>query len=214
MFDWKPTLAVALLVAATVSAAPQDQAVFEDFEGFSPNTSVGDPILLGTSPDRAALTDNSFAGVVGQGALYHSGVRAWMVLEDSVALIDFFENNAAVVEFFIRTHPNADGDTVVTAFDDFNQVIGNPVTIAAGFSDPTDPLGRGFTLVSLSGDIDHITIANNATNTLNGLDDFGFTNVPEPATLALVGVGLPLLARRGRPGARRATKKHRPAGGR
>lgn len=198
MIDWKPTLAVVVLVAATVSAAPQDQAVFEDFEGFSPNTNVGDPILLGASPNRAALTDNSFAGVVGQGVLYHSGVRSWMVLENSVAFIDFFERNAATVEFFIRTHPSADGDTVVTAFDDFDQVIGSPITIPAGFSDPGDPLGRGFTLVSLSGDIDHITIANNATNIMNGLDDFGFTNVPEPASLVLVGVGLPLLMRRRR----------------
>lgn len=203
MFHWRSTLAVMLLIATAASADPQDQAVFENFEGFSPNTGVGDPILLGTSPNRAALTDSAFAGVVGQGVLYHSGVRSWMVVENSVALIDFFENNAATVEFFIRTHPTADGDTVVTAFDDADQVIGGPVTIPAGFSDPSDPLGRGFTLVSLSGDIDHITVANNATNTLNGLDDFGFTNVPEPASLALGGVCALLLTGRRRPGAGR-----------
>ena len=180
-----------VLVGTSAWAAPQDQSVFEDFEGFSPNTTVGDPVLLGDSPERAALVDNSFAGIVGDTALYHSGVRAWMVLENSTAFIDFFENNAASVEFFIRTHPLADGDTVVTAFDDAAEVIGTPITIPAGFSDPADPLGLGFTLVSLTGNIDHLTIQNNATNRLNGLDDFGFTAIPEPGTVAL---GIVLLA--------------------
>ncbi len=198
MLRWKTFLSVTLLAPAISLASPQDLDFFEDFEGFSPNTTVGDPILLGTSPNRAALTDNSFAGVIGDGSLYHSGIRSWMVLEHSVAFIDFFENNASTVEFFIKTHPLANGDTVVTAFDDADQAIGAPITISAGFSDPTDPRGRGFTLLALSGDIDHITIDNRASNFMNALDDFGFTNVPEPAAASLLVIGVMGTALRGR----------------
>ena len=198
MYLWKTLLAVTLFAPATAFAVPQDQQVFEDFEGFSPNTNPTEPIVLGTSPSRAALTDNAFAGLLGIGSLYHSGVRSWMVETQSTAFINFPDNNAAVVEFFVRTHPDADGDTIITVFDDLDQVIGSPITIAAGFSDPSDPLGRGFTLVSLTGDIDHITVENQATNFVNAIDDLGFTAVPEPASLLLTSVVLPFLVRRRR----------------
>jgi len=168
------------VLLSTAEAAPQDQDFFEDFEGI-PNTMTGAPFSLGSAPDSASLSGNAFAGFASQPALYHSGIRSWMVLENSVGLIEFADNNAAVVEFFIRTHPMADGDTIVTAFDDFDQIIGSPITI---------PTGDGFTLVSLSGSIDRIEIANNATNIMNGLDDFGFTTVPEPSSLVLGAIAI------------------------
>ncbi|MCG8619216.1 MAG: hypothetical protein MI802_23590 [Desulfobacterales bacterium] len=193
---WKWALPAVLCVVSSAVAAPQDLGVFENFEGISPNTAVGAPINLGSSPNTATLGGDAFAGVIGVGPLYHSGIRSWMVLQESTGIIDFAENNASAVEFFVRTHPSADGDTVITAFDDLNQAIGSPITIAAGFADPSDPLGKGFTLVSFSGDIDHIIIDNNASNQINGIDDLGFTNIPEPASLAVLGLALPLCARR------------------
>jgi len=185
---YRPVFAVFLgaVLLSTAKAAPQDQDFFEDFEGI-PNTTTGDPFSLGSAPDSASLSGNAFAGFASEQELYHSGIRAWMVLENSVGLIEFPDNNAAVVEFFIRTHPSADGDTIVTAFDDFDQIIGSPITIVGGFFDPT---GDGFTLVSLSGSIDRIEIANNATNFMNGLDDFGFTTVPEPSSLVLGAIAI------------------------
>lgn len=187
-----------VLTCSVAFADPASLDTFEDFEGIVPNTAVGAPINLGTSPNTATLGGDAFAGVIGVGPLYHSGVRAWMVLDSGIGSIDFTENNAATVEFFVRTHPSADGDTIVTAFDDDGGIIGSAFTIAAGFSDPSDPAGEGFTLVSFSGDIDSITVENTATNFMNGVDDFGFTSVPEPTALALAVIALPLLLRRRR----------------
>ena len=113
-------------------------------------------------------------------------------------MIDFAENNAAIVEFFIKTHPSANGDTIVTAFDDGGSVIGSSLTITAGFFDTTDPLGKGFSLVSFSGNIDRIEISNTATNFMNAMDDIGFTSVPEPTSMALIGACLPVLLLRRR----------------
>lgn len=188
---------VAMSMCSIAIAAPQDQDVFEDFEGISPNTAVGDPITLGTTPNAATLAGDAFAGVVGQGVLYHSGVRSWMVVENGTGTIDF-ETNAATVEFFIRTHPTADGDTVVTAFDDSDTAIGPPITIVKGTTDPSDPLGKGFFLVQLTGNIDRIEIQNLATNVMNGIDDLGYSVIPEPATLGLLLLGACGLAPRRR----------------
>lgn len=110
-----------------------------------------------------------------------------MVMENSLGRVDF-DLNAAEVEFFARTHPDADGNTVISAFDDANNQIGSDVTLTPG---------DGFALVSFSGSIDHILVDNQATNIMNAVDDFGFTAIPEPSTLLLGSVALmALLGRR------------------
>ena len=53
------------LFAASAAALPQDQAVFTSFEDISPNTAVGELIVVGVSPDSADLTGDAFAGKVG-----------------------------------------------------------------------------------------------------------------------------------------------------
>ena len=185
MLNWKYVVPCVLMIAGVAEGNPMDEGVFEDFEGIAPNTAVGEVIDLG----GAELSGKSFAGVVGQGALYHSGVRSWMVLEDGVGAIDFGDVNAGSVGFYLRTHPSADGDTVVTAYDDLGEVVGDIVTVVGGSFDVSDPSGKGFTFIKYTGDIDRIEIENFASNRMNGIDDLGFSLVPEPSSILLLGFG-------------------------
>lgn len=175
------TISALLLLAGSniANADPMDLDVFTTFEEITPNTLPNEPFTIGTSPASAEFSGNAFAGVGGVPELYFSGIRAWMVMPDSTGLIQF-ETNAATVEFWSRIRTGADGATVITAFGDNGTAI-DSVTI-----DTPGP----FQLVSFTGDIDHITVRNNATGTemMNTIDDFGFTPIPEPA--AFVGLVL------------------------
>ena len=66
------------LFAAAAAAEPEDQAVFTNFENITPNTSPGDVIVVGVSPDSADLAGDAFGGAIGVVALYHSCCKAWM----------------------------------------------------------------------------------------------------------------------------------------
>jgi hypothetical protein len=158
------SLALALF-AARAHAAPQDLDVFTNFEGVSPNTSVGEVIEVGTSPESAELSGDAFGGFLGVGQLYHSGIRSWMVVQNGTGFIDFI-TDAAEVQFWATAHSSANGNTVITAFDSSHVMIGPAVTITPG---------SGFQLVSFSGAIASIEVENNASNQMNGIDDFGFT---------------------------------------
>ena len=68
------------LFATPAVALPEGQAVFTDFEHVSPNTSSGETITVGVSPDSAELGGDAFGGRIGVLSLYHSGVRSWMVV--------------------------------------------------------------------------------------------------------------------------------------
>ena len=173
-------------------AAPVDQSQFTNFESFTPNTSPGDDLVIGITPETATFTgEDQFAGFAGIGELYNSGIRAWMLPAGSTAEIRFDELNAAVVEFYARTRSTANGSTLITALADDDSVI-DSVVLSAG-----DP----FQLVSFNGDINRITLANQASGDSNqmAIDDFGFTAVPEPTTLAIALSGAAaFLARRRR----------------
>ncbi len=173
------------LLAAPAAAAPQDLAFFTSFEDISPNSSIGEIIAVGSSPTTAEFSGNAFAGRIGVGVLYHTGVRSWMVLENGVGVIDFVTTDAATVEFWARVLSAASGNTVITAFDAFDVIAGGPVTIFPG---------TGWQLVSLTGSIARIDVVNFDANEMNGIDDFGFTPLPEPgAALALASGSVLLL---------------------
>ena len=169
-------LAAVLFSAAQLQAAPELQDVFTDFQTIS--TSTGEEFSIGTSPTSATFSGDGFSGVAGIGELYHSGSHAWMINPSGTGVIRF-ETNAAVVEFWTRIRSGADGSSVYTAFDDADQVV-DTLTI--------DTPGA-FQLVSFAGNIDRIEVVNNATTAgdrlMNSIDDFGYTAVPEPATLLL-----------------------------
>ena len=175
------------LAASPGWATPMSQDVFTNFESFVLNTDVGDPISIGTPPDEAILAGDSFAGIIGQGALYYSGLRAWMVNPSGVGTMTF-ASPASEVEFWATANPLGNGNTVITAYDTGGIQIGGAVVLT-----PTD----GFVLVSFSGTIGRIDIENLATNAMNAVDDFGFTTlVPEPGALALLALGALVLRSR------------------
>ncbi len=176
------------LFAARAQADPEDLDFFTDFEDVDPNTSVGEPIEVGTPPETAELSGDAFGGVVGIGQLYHSGLRAWMVLASGTGFIDFVPD-AGEVQFWATAHSSANANTVITAFDSSGVVVGMPVTLTPG---------SGFQLVSFSGAIASIEVENNASNQLNGIDDFGFTPVPEPGAMLMLVSGGAFLAILGR----------------
>jgi hypothetical protein len=177
-----------LLLASPAPAAPQDLDFFTNFEDVSPNTTIGEIIEVGISPELAELGGDAFGGFTGTLQLYHSGLRAWMVIENGTGLINF-ETDAAEVQFWATAHSLANGNTVITAFDSSSAVVGTPVTLTPG---------SGFQLVTLTGAIATIEVVNNASNNMNGIDDFGFTAVPEPGALLSLFSGGALLALLGR----------------
>jgi hypothetical protein len=176
------------LFAARADALPEDQDFFTDFENVNPNTAPGDIIAVGVSPTTANLGGNAFGGRIGLAALYHSGVRSWMVQVNGTGVITF-ETDAAVVEFWARVLSTANDDTVITAFDGLGAAIGSDVTLSPG---------SGWQLVSLTGNIASIEVVNFATDDMNGIDDFGFTPVPEPGALLMLLSGGAFLAVLGR----------------
>jgi hypothetical protein len=174
---------VLLLSALPAAALPEDQAVFTDFEDVSPNTVPGEIIVVGISPDSADLGGDAFGGRIGVLSLYHSGVRAWMVQANGTGVI-VFESDADVVEFYARVLSSATGETVITAFDALDVIVDGPVTINPG---------TGWQLVSLTGGISRIDVVNLDGAQLNGIDDFGFTPLPEPGGALMLASGAALL---------------------
>jgi hypothetical protein len=177
------TLSALLLSALPAAALPEDQAVFTNFEDVSPNTVPGEIIVVGVSPDSADLGGNAFGGRIGVGSLYHSGSRSWMVEANGVGVITF-ESDGDVVEFYARVLSSATGETVITAFDAFDVIVDGPVAVEPG---------AGWQLVSLTGGITRIDVANLDGAQLNGIDDFGFTPLPEPGTALTLASGVALL---------------------
>jgi hypothetical protein len=183
------TAALAILLAAPLvvtpaDAAPEDLDFFTDFEDVNPNTSPGEIIVVGVSPTAANLGGDAFGGRIGVAALYHSGVRSWMVQTSGTGLITF-ETEAAIVEFWARVRSVASSDTIITAFDSSDAIVDGPVTVSPG---------TGWQLVSLTGDIASIEVENLDATEMNGIDDFGFTPVPEPSAGLMLLSGGALLA--------------------
>lgn len=181
-----------LLAAIAVSLAPfpaqsqpESQDVFTNFEGIIPNTSTGEPFDVGAFPDVATFGGDAFAGFVGNPALYRSGIRSWMVVPNGSGTIEFPEL-AAEVEFYAVVLGAASGATMIRAFDAVDEQVGSTLVV--------DP-GTGFQLASFSGSIAAIEVENLDGAQLNGIDDFGFTPLPEPgfASMAMLGFLLVIL---------------------
>jgi hypothetical protein len=78
---------------------------------------------------------------------------------------------------------------VITAFDAFDVMVGVPVILTPG---------SGYQLLTFTGGIASIEVVNSASNQMNGIDDFGFTAVPEPGAALMLFSGVAFLALVGR----------------
>jgi hypothetical protein len=172
------------LLAAPAAAVPQDLDFFTSFEDIIPNSGIGEIVVVGTSPTTAELGGDAFAGKVDVRSLYHTGDRSWMILGNGVGVIEFVTTDAATVEFWVRVLSAASGNTVITAFDAFDVIADGPVTIIPG---------TGWQLVALTGSIARIDVVNLDANEINGIDDFGFTPLPEPGAALVLASGSVLL---------------------
>jgi hypothetical protein len=89
-----------------------------------------------------------------------------MVLSNGTGVIAF-ETDADRVAFYARA---SFGDTIIRAFNGSDIIVDGPVTISPG---------TGWQLVSLTGGIARIEVVNLDGARMNGIDDFGFTPVPQ-----------------------------------
>ena len=174
------------LFAAPAAALPEDQAVFTSFEGV--NTVPEEIFVVGVSPDSAEFSGDAFSATLGAMLLYKSDLYSWMVLPNGIGVISF-ETDADTVEFWATVLSGATGSTVITAFDAFDVIVDGPLIVAPG---------TGFQLISLSGGIARIEVVNLDGAQLNGIDDFGFTPLPEPGAMLTLASGAALLGLIGR----------------
>ena len=195
--EWKILPVFALLVTGFV--APRVYAVnpadFDSFTGFdtfqATDFTIGPTGLNDSGPDNARFRDG-FADQFLGGQFYESSVGAWLIDGVQTGVVDFENNNAASVAFVARSGP---GDLVIRAFDDGDNPIGDEVRILGS--------NTAFEEVTFTGSIDRIELANlsplvGGNSDLAAIDDFGFTTVPEPASMVVLGLGGLLVSRRRR----------------
>ena len=169
------------LFAAPAAALPEDQTVFTSFEGV--DTVPEEIFVVGVSPDSAEFSGDAFSATLGVMLLYKSDLYSWMVLPNGIGVISF-ETDADTVEFWATVLSGATGSTVITAFDAFDVIVDGPVIGAPG---------TGFQLISLSGGIAEIEVVTLDGAQLNGIDDFGFTPLPEPGAALMLASGIGML---------------------
>ena len=171
---------IILLTLVIFTSSASATTLFEDFE------SIGGTLPSGET-DFDVGTANFTGGISGVARipeLYKSGDHAWMVFGGETGTIQFGPNTTEV-SFYAKAFSEADGDSVITAFDSAGAEL-KKMTI-----NPSDP----FTKFTVTGLIDRIEYANNdSDNTrMNSLDDFSVTAIPVPAafwlfTTALLGI--------------------------
>lgn len=170
------------VMLATLSAfisSAYATTLHEDFEGIGGSISAGNGVSnfnVGTANFTGGMS-----GVAGIFELYNSGSHAWMVKGGETGTIQLGPNTTEV-SFYAKAFSGADGTSVITAFDEADNIL---KTLTVEASNP-------FTLFSILGAIDRIEFVNNDSSNMrmNSLDDFSVTSVPIPAAFWLFGTAI------------------------
>ena len=168
-----------LLVTLGVFTSPASAiAVFDDFEnigGFIPGSGETN-FNIGTANFTGGVS-----GIARIPELYKSGNHAWMVKGRETGIIQFGPNTTEV-SFYAKAFSGADNSSVITAFDNANNVIDSLTLTASG----------PFTKFTATGLINRIEFFNNDSDgtRMNSLDDFSVTTVPVPGAFWLFGTAI------------------------
>jgi len=165
------TMLAALSVFSTSVFAITINENFEEIGGFLDEGNGIANFNIGN-----ANFSGGMSGIARIGELYKSGNHAWMVKGGETGIIQFGANTTEV-SFFAKAFSEADGTSVITAFDSAEQIIDSLTLTGAD----------RFTQFTVSGLIDRIEFVNNDSDNarMNSLDDFSVTTVPIPATFWL-----------------------------
>lgn len=169
-----------MLVTLTVFiSSTYATTVDEGFENIGGSIGAGNGVSdfnVGT-----ARFSGGMSGVAGIFELYNSGSHAWMVKGGETGIIQLSPNTTDV-SFYAKAFSGADGTSVITAFDEAENIL---KTLTLEASNP-------FTLFSVSGAINRIEFVNNDSSNMrmNSLDDFSVTSVPIPAAFWLFGTAI------------------------
>ena len=164
---------IPLLAAGVVSAGPMDLDHFTDFESLSSSPSdILSTYVHGTSPNRVTFNGNS--GRKPDPSLYSSGIRAyWLEPGESGSIV--FETAAGEVEFFARdVSPGATASSI-EALDASNSVL-QTINLTSAWESYA---------ISGVGAVASLRIVNPGGSTFTGVDDFGYSAIPEPSASIL-----------------------------
>ena len=166
-------ICLCFLAAGVVSAGPMDLDHFTDFESLS--SDPGDILstyVHGTSPDRVTFNGNS--GRKPAPSLYNSGIRAyWLESGESGSIV--FETAAREVEFFARdVNPGATASSI-EVLDASNSVL-QTISLTSAWESYA---------ISAVGGVASLSVINPGGGTLTGVDDFGYSAIPEPLAYIL-----------------------------
>lgn len=176
-----------LLIQSEASAQVTDADVATDFE-----FTDMDGFTLGTAPKTVTFSDGQ-SKTVGRPPLYRSGFFSFMTPNGATSAIEF-QTPAAAVQFY--ANQEAMGvDGLIEVYDPGLNLL-DTVDITAVTSGPFQNVLLQQS--ALGSSIGRITVSNNsvaATPQYLVIDDFSFRAVPEPSSLAILGIGsLALLA--------------------
>ncbi len=170
---------------ATVTGAPAFAGSFDVFTDFE-FTDTDGFFELGTSPNSVQFIDGE-AKTIGAPLLYTSGLNAWMVDMGMTGEI-IFETPAASVDLWYRDQSTFT-TSVLTFYDTDDNILIQFNGSVATFQN---------IVVSGMGPISRITLENDGMFGYAVIDDFGFTAIPAPGALGLLGIGAIAAGRRRR----------------
>ena len=180
-----------LLIGSTVylTAAPEDQEVFTDFENIPEETNQF--FSIGTPPFTALFSDGFAGAGLLATQLAHSPTHSWSILNGETGIITF-ETPALIVEFYAANLIGGDG--TIEVYDTNNNLLISVSDLPQRLLPEDDPQFITFNALSLLAPdgigkihlVDDPIPVFNATESLTAIDDFGFTPLTGEGSVGVV----------------------------